>query len=179
MKFPLLITSHGITLTNAIESAIREKANKLENFSDRIINCRITVCSPHKHQHKGNSYNLNINIKVPGTEIIVKREPHEDLYLAIRDAFDAATRQLKNYVRKQRGDVKSHLNELRVPAATVRTLQHDEGYGFILTHEGREIYFHQNSVSNNRFNKLKVGSPVKYIEEAGDEGPQATSVTAL
>ena len=178
MKFPLLITSHGITLTNAIESAIREKAKKLENFSDRIVNCRITVCSPHKHQHKGNFYNININIKVPGTEIIVKREPREDLYISIRDAFEAATRQLKNYERKQRGEVKTHLHEVNVPA-TVRTLQQDEGYGFILTHEGREIYFHQNSVSNNRFSKLKVGSPVRYIEEAGDKGPQAASVTAL
>lgn len=178
MKFPLLITSHGIALTHAIESAIREKAKKLEHFSDRIINCRVTVCSPHKHHHKGNFYNININIKVPGTEIIVKREPREDLYISIRDAFEAAIRQLKNYSRKQRGAIKAHSHEVNVPAV-VRDLRQEEGYGFIVTHEGREIYFHQNSVANNRFSKLKVGTPVRYVEVDGEKGPQASNITAI
>jgi len=176
MKFPLLITSRDITLTESIETTIREKAEKLSTFSDRIINCRVTVCSPPRHHHKGKTYNININIKVPGTEIIVKREPREDLYICIRDTFDAAKRQLKNYTRKQRGDVKLHENP---PHAVIQDLKHDEGYGFIVTHEGREIYFHQNSVLNSRFDKLKVGAPVKFVEETGDNGPQASSITAI
>lgn len=176
MKFPLLITSRDLNLTPSIESTIREKAKKLETFSDRIISCRVTVCSPHRHHYKGNYYNININMKVPNSEIIVKREPREDLYISIRDAFDAAIRQLKSYTRKQRGDVKLH--EQHVPAV-VRNLQQDQGYGFIMTPEGRELYFHENSVLNNRFSKLKVGSPVRYVEESGDKGPQASTVTAI
>ncbi len=176
MKFPLLITSRDITLTKAIETTIREKAEKLATFSDRIINCRVVVCSPTRHHHKGNTFNININIKVPNTEIIVKREPREDLYISIRDAFDAAKRQLKNYTRKQRGEVKLHDFPTH---AIIQDLKPNEGYGFIVTHEGREIYFHQNSVLNNRFDKLKVGTPVKYVEETGDEGPQASSITAI
>jgi len=176
MKFPLLITSRGFTLTTSIESTIREKAEKLATFSDRIINCRVTVCSPPKHHHKGNYFNIIINIKVPNTEILVKREPREDLYISIRDAFEAASRQLKNYSRKKRGNVKLH----EIPAsAFVRDLRPEEGYGFIQTHEGREIYFHENSVHNNRFNKLKVGSPVHFVEVKGEKGPQASSITTI
>jgi len=176
MKFPLLITSRGITLTPTIESAIREKAKKLETFSDKIINCRVTVCSPHRHHHKGNLFNIIINIKIPNKEILVKREPREDLYLSIRDAFDAAKRQLNNYSRKQRGNTKIHGTPI---TAVVRNLRPKEGYGFIETTEGREIYFHQNSVLNNRFRKLKIGSPVRFVEEAGEEGPQASNITAV
>jgi len=176
MKFPLLITSRGITLTTAIESTIREKAEKLETFSDRIISCQVTVYSPPRHHHKVNYFNIIINIKVPNTEIVVKKEPREDLYLCIRDAFNAATRQLKTYTRKQRGNVKLH----EIPAsAFVSDLHPNEGYGFIETLEGREIYFHQNSVLNNRFNTLKVGSAVRFVEETGDKGPQASSITAI
>lgn len=180
MKFPLLISSREIILTTAIESTIREKAEKLKTFSDRIVNCRVTVCSPPRHHHKGNTFNIIINIKVPNAEIVVKREPREDLYVSIRDAFDAAKRQLKNYSRKQRGNVKLHDKIYKHPvSAFVRDLRLKEGYGFIETHEGREIYFHQNSVLNNRFKQLKVGAPVRFVEETGEKGPQASSITAI
>jgi ribosomal subunit interface protein len=176
MKQPILITSRGFPLTKAIENAIHDKANKLCTFFDRIISCRVIVFSPHKHHYKGNAYNVNIGIKVPGYDISVKREPHEDLYIAIREAFDAARRQLKVYARKRKQAERARNIQ---PRAKVTSLFLDHGYGFIATPEGREIYFHKNSVLNNRFKNLQVGTAVRFVEDVGNKGPQASTLTAL
>ena len=97
MKFPLQITAHNLEMTDAIEAAVRKKAEKLDQFSDRITSCKVVVDCPHRHHNKGVLYNVHIDITVPGTELVVKREPREDLYVALRDAFNAARRQLLEY----------------------------------------------------------------------------------
>jgi ribosomal subunit interface protein len=113
MELPLQITWRDVPPSPAIEADIRAKAQKLEQFHDHIVSCRVTVEAPHGHHHKGKLYRLHIELKVPGHEINVTRDPaehhaHEDLYVSIRDAFDAARRQLQDAVRRQRGDVKQH-----------------------------------------------------------------------
>jgi len=113
MELPLQITWRDIPPSEAVEAAIREKAGKLEHFYDSIVSCHVVVEAPHAHHHKGKLYRLHIEIKVPGREIHVTRDPaqhqaHEDVYVAIRDAFDAARRQLQDHARLQRGDVKRH-----------------------------------------------------------------------
>lgn len=173
MQLPLQITARDFELTESIESVIREKADKLETFYDRILGCRVVIETPHRRHHKGILYNVRIYLSVPGAELVVKREPDEDLYVAIRDAFDAARRQLQDYARRQRGDVKFHE---ALPYAHVAQLFRDEGYGFISDVDGREIYFHKNSVVNGDFDQLEVGTQVRYVEEQGEEGPQASSV---
>ena len=105
MKLPLQITSRNVSLSENAEQAIRDKAAKLDQFYDRIMGCRVLVESPHRHQHQGNQYNVRIDITVPGSEIVIKREENEDLYVAIRDAFDAAQRKVKEFSSKQK-DVK-------------------------------------------------------------------------
>ncbi len=107
------ITFKGIEHSQAVEDDIREKARKLERFSGRILSCHVVIEAPHQRHHKGNIYSTHIDLKMPGMEIVVGRDPmlnhaHEDIYVAIRDAFDAAVRKLEDYVRKQRGDVKTH-----------------------------------------------------------------------
>lgn len=113
MDIPLQITWRGLTASPALETDIRERVNKLETFYDHIVSCRVVVESPHHHHHQGNLFHIAIDIKVPGTEIVVGRGPtahqsHEDVHVALRDAFDAAKRQLQDYSRVQRGDVKHH-----------------------------------------------------------------------
>jgi ribosomal subunit interface protein len=98
MRLPLQITARDIELTEAIETAVRKKAEKLDQFSDRIMACRVVIECPHRHHHKGVLYNVHIDLTVPGAELVVKREPNEDLYVALRDAFDAAARQLREYM---------------------------------------------------------------------------------
>lgn len=108
MKLPLQITVRDVSLSETAETSIREKAAKLDNFYDSIMGCRVLVEAPHRSQHQGTLYNVRIDLTVPGSELVVKRESHEDLYVAIRDAFDAARRQLQDFVQRQRGNVKAH-----------------------------------------------------------------------
>lgn len=114
MQIPLQITIRDMEHSDALEAHIRERADKLDEFFDRIISCRVVVEMPHKHQHQGKQFNVRIDIGVPGSEIVVNRDNHEDVFVALRDAFDAAKRRLEDYSRKTRGDVKKH--EPRRPA---------------------------------------------------------------
>ncbi len=108
MHIPLQITIRGMEHSDALETHIRDKAEKLEEFFDRIMSCRVVVEVPHKHHHQGQQFNVRLDIGVPGSEIVVNRDHAEDVYVALRDAFDAATRKIEDYSRKIRGDVKTH-----------------------------------------------------------------------
>lgn len=173
MKVPLQITSRNMSLSEAAEQTIREKVGKLDDFFDRITSCRVLVEAPHRHSHQGVLYNVKVDITVPGNELVVKREPHEDLYVAIRDAFDAARRQLQAYARKRRGEIKAHEE---APFGHISQLFNDQGYGFIQTPDGREVYFHRNSVRNGGFDRLQENLAVFFVEETGENGPQASAV---
>ncbi len=181
MQLPLQISFHNVRHDVQIESLIRVGAEWLENFDDRIVSCRVVVDQPHKHHKEGNLYQIRIDLKVPGREIVVKRESSRhgeanDLDVAIRDAFDEARRQLEDHTRRQRGEVKAH--EL-APHARVSRILPDGGYGFLETPDGREIYFHRNSVLDADFGDLEVGMEARFVEELGDKGPQASTVTLV
>ena len=108
MQIPLQITIRDVEHSEALETHIRGKVEKLEEFFKSIISCRVVVEMPHKHHHQGKQFNVRIDIGVPGSEIVVNRDHAEDIYVALRDAFDAAKRQLEHYARKIRGDIKTH-----------------------------------------------------------------------
>ena len=108
MQIPMQITIRDIEHSEVLETHIREKAKKLDGFFNHIMSCRVVVEMPHKHHHQGKQYNVRIDIGVPGNEIVVNRDHSEDVYIALRDAFDAAKRQLEDYARKVRGDIKTH-----------------------------------------------------------------------
>lgn len=178
MKLPLQVVFHDLQPSEAIEARIQEKAEKLDQFYDQIMKCRVVVEAPHRHHHKGKLYSVRINVTVPDEELVVSRNPgkhhaHEDVYVAIRDAFDAMRRQLEDYARRRRGKVKRHEE---APHGWVSRIFRKEGYGNIETPDGRLIYFHQNSLIDADFSKLETGSEVQFVEEAGDLGPQASTV---
>jgi ribosomal subunit interface protein len=113
MQIPLQIIFHNMEPSDAVEANIKEKAAKLERFSDKITSCRVTVEAPHKHHHKGNIYHIAVDVTVPDAEIVVSRNPHdnhahEDIYVAIRDAFNSTRRRLEDYELKRRGKIKHH-----------------------------------------------------------------------
>lgn len=196
MNFPLQITFRNMKPQAEAELWIRGEAARLGTFYNRIMGCRVAVESPHRHHEEGSPYHLRIDLTVPGGELVIKHEPslrtrarqvgvaelkkqlevrtqHKRLHQAIHDAFKAAARRLQDYGRRQRGDVKSR----EAPAlATVCRLFQDQGYGFLAMPDGREIYFHKDSVLNRAFDRLKVGSIVSFAEEQGDKGPQASTV---
>lgn len=173
MQRPLQITSRDFALTSAIEAEVRSKVATLEHFYERIGGCHVTLEGTVDHHHRGGPFKVRIDMTLPGAELSVNHQDEDDLAIAIRSAFDAARRKLQDYVHKQRGDVKS----AEVPPhARVSRLFASEGYGFLTSNDGREIYFHRNSVLNNAFERLKVGTEVRFAEEMGDKGPQASSV---
>ena len=178
MRQPLQINFRDIPQSDAIEARVREKAAGLDKFYEQIMTCRVMIEAPHGHHHKGNLYHIRIDLTVPNGEIVINRDPedhhaHEDVYVAIRDAFDAARRRLQDYARKQRGDVKSHDVP---PHGIISELVAVEDFGRIQTLDGREIYFHRNSVVDGDFDGLKTGDKVRFVEEAGERGPQASTV---
>jgi len=183
MKLPLQITFKGMDPSPAIEARIRERAQKLERFYDRIMSCRVVVEAPHRHHYKGNLYHIALDLTVPRGEIVVNRNDernhaHEDVHVAIRDAFAAAARQLEDYGRKQRGDVKVH--EAPEHGRIARVFAY-EGYGFIETADGLEVYFHQNALVDSKLETLDVGELVRFVksDEESEKGPQATTVQLL
>ena len=107
MQEPLQISYRDVEPSAAIDAAIRERALKLEEFFDRITGCRVMIESPHRHHRQGRLYHLRVELAVPGRVLVVNRDPqedqsHEDIYVAIRDAFDAVRRQLEDYAHEMR-----------------------------------------------------------------------------
>jgi cold shock CspA family protein len=165
-----------VRINGETEDLIRDKALKLDRFYDQIIGCRVKVDVPHRSQRSGIMYNVRIDITVPGGELIVKREPDEDLHVAIVNSFETAQRRVKEYADRQRGEVKTHFEK---PVARVLRIFTEQGYGFLMTHEGREVYFHKNAVLDGKFEVLNVGTEVTFIERSGDKGSQASSVSVV
>ncbi len=173
MKIPLQITARDFELTDAIESAIREQTEKLDRIYGQIVRCEVVLEAPHQRRTKGALYNVRINISVPGSRIQVKKELHEDLYVSINHAFDKIHRRLDQFISQQRKDVKYHEEK---PFGIITKIFQEKGYGFLTTPEGREIYFHANSVSGGKFDALDAGSRVRFVEAEGEKGPQASTV---
>ena len=138
MQLPLQITFRHMAPSDAVATRIRERAAELERFFDRIISCRVVVECQHPRRQQGNLFRVRVDLKVPGSEIVVGRDPaahhaHEDVYIAVRDAFDATRRLLEDHVRQGRGDVKLH----SVPDhGRIARLLPEQNCGFILSAEG-------------------------------------------
>jgi len=184
MEVPLQVAFRNMDRSDAVEARVRDEVDKLERFHDRMTSCRVVVVAPHRHGNKGRLYQVNIDIELPGRQsVIVKRakpnsHAHEDVYVAIRDAFAAATRQLQEKARIKRDAVKTHEEP---PHGEVVRLFEYEGYGFIRTHDGLEVYFHRNAVVDSRFEDLEVGAQVRLsvAENESAEGPQASTVRTI
>lgn len=176
MRIPLQVTFRNIPHSEAIEANITEKAKKLDRFFDRIMGCRVVVEESQRRHRQGKLFSVRVDVTVPGKELAVTREENEDVYVAVRDAFDSAVRRLEEHAHKAHGIVKTHETP---PTGRVVRIFPEESYGFIMSHDNREIYFHKNSVLNHDFDKLKFGAEVSFIEEQGKEGPQAARVAVL
>ena len=175
------ITFRGMEPSAAVRSAIEKKVEKLDGICGCITSCRVVVTAPHRRHRKGKLFRVSIDMTLPGREIVVNRDhhekhAHEDVYVSIRDAFDAALQQVEDYVRMRRGKVKSH----EVPAhGRILRLLPEKDCGFIETSEGQEVYFHRNSIIGPAFEELEPGMEVRFSEEQGNEGPQASSVVPV
>ncbi len=122
MNTPLEITFQGVEKSQAIEAKIAERAAKLEKHFDRITHLRVVVAAPHRHSHKGKIYQIKIEVGLPErAPLVIAHDPevnhaHEDLLVAIRDAFDAARRRLDDSAARMSGTAKSERGRRRPPA---------------------------------------------------------------
>jgi cold shock CspA family protein len=191
------ITFRNMKSQPRLEEAVGKEVARLERFFDRMTSCRVMIQGPKRQER--NLYNVRIEIGVPNERLVVDHHPslhgtledleaprkskqtdlersHRDAVRAIHDAFGEMRRRLQDYVRRMRGMTKQHQPSM---PAKVTKLFPEAGYGFVETAEGREIYFHRNSVLNGRFGHLRIGSDVHFVEEPGEHGPQASTVKLL
>ena len=172
------VTFDDIPVDEHVRDAALEHVADLETFPDRITGCHVVVAQPHRHSRSGRLWSIRVDVVVPGADVVVNHDhpldhSHEDVYVAMRDAFLAARRRLEDHARRQRGDVKRHAGRAR---GRITRLFPERGYGFLETPDGREIYFHEHAVDADVLRQAAVGMPVRFTEEEGERGPQASSV---
>lgn len=164
-----------------MRARIERNIERLEKRFGRITACRVVVKGPGGHHRTGGLYELNVRLALPdGREAVVERTPHlderfQDFDFALNDTFKRTRRRLQDQVRRMEGKVKAHAPQT---IGVVRRLMETDGYGFLEGTNGRELYFHRNSVADGAFDRLSIGDKVSYAEEEGDAGPQASSVKA-
>jgi cold shock CspA family protein len=198
MLLPIQVTFRNIDDHAGIDDYIQKEAAKLERFYSRISSCRVIVERPQRAA-TSKFYHVRIDLGVPNEELVVKHVPSlhgtlEDMQTqksrrearsvigqrhpkrAIHEAFQEMGRQLQDYVRRQQGAVKA---KRAMQEAVVKEILPEQGYGFLETEDGRAVYFHQASVLDGHFPQLRIGTKVKFAEEPGDKGPQASTVKVI
>ena len=166
----------------AVETRIREKISELEKFHPRITGCTVVVTAPHRSGQKGQTYDIRVQIDVPGKNLVVNRDPginhaHEDILVAVRDSFDEARRILEDHVRVQSGHrSKAHPE---TEHGQIDRLFPAEGYGFIRTGDDSDIYFQFDSLTKQDMSALNVDDSVRFKRQDGEKGPFAIHVTPI
>lgn len=183
MQIPLEISFRDVQKTKALELLIQKKVSKLETICSYITSCRIAIEKTNQHQRSGNPFRVRMSISVPPNhELVVRRESsegnlHDDLRSVIGNVFDAARHQLHKLDEKHRHEVKTHPH--KKINGIINKLFRNEGYGFIQSLDGSEIYFHRHSVLHGNFDRLKIGTGVYFHKEEGEEGPQASTLQII
>lgn len=169
------ITILDVPQSQALEQDIIKRIEKLEHFYPNLTSCDVVIRQEQKHQHQGKLYRPRITVSVPGDKINVNHASNEDVYVALRDAFNACQRQLKEFSRRKRGDVKHH--ELAIRGHVARVFA-DEGFGFIDAEE-EEFYFDEFSLNNADIDSLKPGMLVEFIADTSGNGFQAKRISLI
>lgn len=180
MNTPPEIIFHGVDRSEWVENYILERIARLDKFADGITRCHVTLSREQGSQRKGNRYSVMVEVRVPPQhDLAVKKQkevhdPQAQLPAVINLAFGAIERQLKKTAELRRSEEKTH--DLEQAHGMVERL-FPEGYGFIRSvDDDRQFYFHRNSVLHDDFERLTVGTEVRFSAELGDQGPQASSV---
>lgn len=180
MQVPLELTFRHLDKSPAVEALIRKRVEKLEQFRQNIISCRVLVERPHQHESSGSPYRVLLILAVPlGKNVVVDSRPGqhelgESLQTIVNRTFETAERRLKRLTERQRGDIKAEAQ--RDNLGLVRRKFKEGGYGFLESLDNEDVYFHRNSVLHGDFERLEAGTMVRFEAELGDEGLQATSV---
>lgn len=179
METPVEINYHDAEVSPVVRKAIEDHVGQLESRYGRITSCRVVLTGPGQRHRSGGLYDVRIHLVLPnGKSVDVDRVNHDDerfsdIHFAINDAFKRARRKLQDQARRLQGQTKHHEAQ---PSGRIVRLDPSGEFGFIATDDGREIYFHRNSVLTDSFDRLKPGVAVTFAEERGEKGPQASTV---
>lgn len=183
MQTPTQVHFTNMERSDELEAAVQARVERLEQFVDEITSCQVFISEAHSRHRKGNLYEVRIEARVPGAELAVNDKPgdmnaHEDVKVAIRDAFVAMERQLKKWKQQRREQPKAREAPLQ---GRIAEIDRAEGFGQIATTDGRLVYFHRNSVVEGGFDGLKDGDPVELVVRLGDsgKGPHASTVRPI
>ena len=186
MQVPLEIAFHNMDSSDWAEQEIRSRVAELEEIYDRLQSCRVRVDQRATNQNDTIPPVVRIEMGIPGRkDLVVAHEPDRlqkrfqrpDLHNAINEAFRIAERQLREFKDKQKDYTKELRHESEQQGlGQVSELHPERDFGFLLTKEGGQLYFHRNSLLTGDFDALKRGDEVYYIEDVGDTGPMATKV---
>lgn len=175
LDFPVDITLRDIPNSMTIEDRIKKKTDKIANFyADQVDFCKVTLGLAQKHKHQGKLFDVHIEVGVPGKVLVVNHKKNEDLYVLLRDAFNAMMRQIEENKERLRGFVKTHTESLQ---GKITRLYSD--YGFIETPEGKEYYFDATHLTLGQFDALREGLFVNFIEGEIGESLQANQVSLV
>jgi cold shock CspA family protein/ribosome-associated translation inhibitor RaiA len=177
LDYPVHVTFHGVERDDQLEESIRSYVAHLPRFHPRIHGVDVTVTSTRSHR-TGNQWRVKIRVSIPGRDVVggdhhSRAREHENPFYALSDAFRAVERQLADDNRMRKGFIKSRSEESLQQALVARL---DDDHGFLETPDGRDIYFHRHSVLDDRFDDLLIGGVVRFAEEQGEQGPQASTV---
>jgi len=174
------IVYHGVERSGWVEDYILQRMQRLDKFAQGITRCHVTLTREHGSHQKGNRYSVMVEVRVPPQhDLAIKkekeiREMQTQLPAVINLAFGAIERQVKKTAALRRYDQKEHNDE---QAHGIVEKLFADGYGFIRTLvDNRQVYFHRNSVLRDGFDRLTVGTEVRFSAEEGEKGPQASSV---
>lgn len=186
MKVPAEITYRDVDKSPAIENLVQEKIAKLERVCNYISSCRIAIEKAQDRPSSGSPYRVRVDVTVPpGHEVVGDAHPGEEnqyveLDTVIRDAFSRVERQIKELVAQQReSDRQANSPDLQDTTALVVRLFREQGYGFLKTLSDEEIYFHRNSVLHDDFDRIEVGTAVRFVADQGNQGMQASTVQII
>jgi cold shock CspA family protein/ribosome-associated translation inhibitor RaiA len=152
-------------------SAAQRLQSLAEGHTD-LIDLRVT--GRHSQHHRQGAREVRITCQARGRELVVTRE-RDELGAALVEALDTFEREVHRLRRRQR-DRRSDRPPLPPYLGVVDRIFRNEGYGFLLTDSGEQVYFHRNALSGLDFERLEEGHRVGLNIESGERGPQATVV---
>jgi cold shock CspA family protein len=201
MQVPPEITYKGVNSIPEIDALLQKQIVRLERVCDYIVSLHVAIEKEQRRHQLGNPYRVRLDIRVPPNhELVVKRQSvlhadtrppgktdeetdmtdsissrkEEPLPAVIRRTFDSARRQLEKLIERQRGETKIHpQNQI---TAFVDKLFREDSYGFLRSLQGEQVYFHKNSLLHQDWERLEIGTGVRYVPQVGEKGLQASSV---
>ena len=172
----LQVEARNLEIRKVWQDKIDEEKTRLNRHHPGFIhNLRVTIESTSSHKEGG--YELRLIASIPNDTVVVKRKGEKVVPLLV-DAFNTMGLQVKEQQRKRRQSFKVQPEAAKGTSSegVVKSLFPYESYGFIVTPQGQEIYFHENALKDVTMNQLSEGDGVKFGEAQGDKGPCATWV---